>query len=114
MSRAAFASLLASGVFFASALPGWGADEAAPFAEAKKDADGFLCHAVAAKDQGTMTQLMVLLPDKLEKGRRCPVLYVLQGSSVSGDYFGHPLREIKNHDLHNKLGLICVMPLRAK
>jgi predicted alpha/beta superfamily hydrolase len=57
---------------------------------------------------------MVLLPDKLEKDRRYPVLYVLQGSCDSGDYFGHPLREIKKHDLHNKDGLICVMPLRAK
>lgn len=107
-------SLLAYCVFIASALPVWGADAAAPLAEAKKDADGFLSHVVAAKDQSTMTQIMVLLPDKLEKSRRYPVLYVLQGSSVSGDYFGHPLREIKKHDLHNKLGLICVMPLRAK
>lgn len=90
MNRATFASLLASGVLFASTLPGWGADEAAPLAEAKKDADGFLSHAVAAKDRDTMTQIMVLLPDKLEKGRRYPVLYVLQGSSVSGEFFGHP------------------------
>ncbi len=26
----------------------------------------------------------------------------------------NPLREIKKHDLHNKLGLICVMPVRVK
>src|SRR5262245_33280017 len=105
-------SLLASSVLIATTLSG--ADTAATLGKAKKDADGFLCHVVAAKDQDTMTQIMVLLPDKLEKSRRYPVLYVLQGSSVSGEFFGHPLREIKKHDLHNKLGLICVMPLRAK
>lgn len=114
MNGATCASLLASGVLIVSTLTGWGDDTAASLAEAKKGADGFLSHAVAAKDQHTMTQIMVLLPDKLEKSRRYPVLYVLQGSSVSGDYFGHPLREIKKHDLHNKLGLICVMPLRTK
>src|SRR5262249_39437463 len=108
------ASLLASGVLIVSTLPAWGADGAAPLAEAKKDADGFLAHAVAAKDQDTMTQILVLLPDKLEKSRLYRDLYVLQGQSVSGAFFGHPLREIKTHDLHNKLGLICVMPLRAK
>src|SRR5262245_18807279 len=58
MKGAPFASLLVSGLFMASP-PRLGADEpAAPLAEAKKDADGFLCHAVAAKDQGTMTQIM--------------------------------------------------------
>src|SRR5262245_21880128 len=114
MNRATCVSLFASGVLLASALTGWGAEAAAPLAEAKKDADGFLAHAVAGKDQDTMTQIMVLLPDKLENSRRYPVLYVLQGSSASGDYFGHPLREIKKLDLHNKLGLICVMPLREK
>lgn len=114
MNRVACASLLAAGVLIAGALPVWGEEAAAPLAEAKKDTDGFLSHAVPEKDQDAMTQIMVLLPDKLEKSRRYPVLYVLQGSSDSGEFFGHPLREIKKHDLHNKLGLICVMPLRAR
>lgn len=103
------ASLLAWGALIASAYPASGVEAAAPLGEAKKDADGFLSHAVADKDRDAMTQIMVLLPDKLEESRRYPVLYILQGSSDSGEFFGHHLREIKKHDLHNKLGLVCVM-----
>lgn len=73
MNRVALASLL-SGVLMASVLPGWGAETAAPLAEARKDTDGFLAHAVATKDQNTMTRIMVLSPDKLETSRRYRVL----------------------------------------
>jgi len=98
----------------AAAPPAKKGEQALTLAEAKKDADGFLAHAVAAKDQDTMVQIKVLLPDNLKEGQRYPVLYVLQGACAEGDYFGHPLREIKKHNLHNQFGLICVMPLSAK
>jgi enterochelin esterase-like enzyme len=57
-----------------------------------------------------MTQIRVLLPDKLEKGNRYPVVYVLPVEPGTQNRFGDGLLEVKKHDLHNKLGAVFVAP----
>ena len=42
-----------------------------------KDEAGILTHQVQSDYQAGKTQIRVLLPDKLEKDRRYPVVYVL-------------------------------------
>ena len=59
-----------------AAQPAKKGEQALTLAEAKKDADGFLAHAVAPKDQDAMAQIKVLLPDNLKEGQRYPVLYL--------------------------------------
>ncbi len=72
------------------------------------DDNGFLCHRVASEFQGAGAEIKVLLPDKMEKGKRYPVVFVLPVEATNGKAFGNGLVEIKKHDLHNKFGVICV------
>ncbi len=79
-------------------------------AEAKTDANGFLVHAVRSPYQAGVTHIRVLLPDKLEPGKRYPVIYVLPVEAGNENRYGDGLAEIKKHDLHNKLQAIFVAP----
>ena len=72
------------------------------------DEHGFLCHRVMSEYQGGPTEIKVLLPDRMEKGKLYPVVYVLPVEAGNGKQFGNGLVEIKKRDLHNKLGVICV------
>jgi hypothetical protein len=72
------------------------------------DENGFLCHRVTCEYQAGDTEIKVLLPDKMEKGKRYPVVYVLPVEARNGKQFGNGLVEIKKLDLHNKFGVICV------
>jgi hypothetical protein len=81
---------------------------------AKRDDDGFLVHTIRSEYQDGPTKIKVLLPDRLDKGRRYPVLYVLPVEAGDGNRYGDGLREIKKLDLHNKHGLICVLPTFAR
>ncbi len=72
------------------------------------DANGFRVHRVMSEYQGGVTELKVLLPDRIEKGKRYPVIFVLPVEATNGKQFGNGLIEIKKHDLHNKFGVICV------
>ena len=74
----------------------------------RADEHGFLCHCVMSEYQGGVTQIKVLLPDRMEKGKRYPVLFVLPVEAGDGKQYGNGLVEIKKHDLHNKFGVICV------
>jgi ubiquinone/menaquinone biosynthesis C-methylase UbiE len=78
--------------------------------EARNDPKGFLVHETASEFQGGPTEIQVLLPEQLDKGRRYPVLYVLPVEANRENRWGEGLLEIKKLDLHNKLGLICVQP----
>lgn len=78
--------------------------------EARRDENGFLSHAVECEFQAGQTEIKVLLPDQLDKNRRYSVLYVLPVEAGVGKQYGHGLLEVKKLDLHNKHGLICVMP----
>ncbi len=72
------------------------------------DENGFLCHRVMSDYQAGATEIKVLLPDRMEKGKRYPVIYVLPVEATNGNKFGNGLIEIKKRDLHNKFGVICV------
>ncbi|MFH1267895.1 MAG: hypothetical protein ABIK89_19430, partial [Planctomycetota bacterium] len=78
--------------------------------EAEKNEEGFLVHHVRSEYQSGATRIKVLLPDRLEEGRRCAVLYVLPVEAGEGARWGDGLVEVKKHDLHNRHRLICVLP----
>src|SRR2546422_11224611 len=72
------------------------------------DEHGFLCHRAQSEYQGGVTEIKVLLPERMEKGKRYPVVYVLPVEAANGKQYGNGLVEIKKHDLHNKYAVICV------
>jgi S-formylglutathione hydrolase FrmB len=86
------------------------ADEAVTISEAKKDDNGFLVHEVRSPYQATATQIRVLRPDKLEKGKKYPVVYVLPVEAGTESRYGDGLKEVQKLDLHNKSNAIFVAP----
>ncbi|MFO0821666.1 MAG: alpha/beta hydrolase-fold protein [Gemmataceae bacterium] len=96
------ASLLAALLPFAS--------DDVNISEAKKDADGFLVHVVKSPYQAGDTRIRVLLPEKLDKEKRYPVVYVLPVEAKSESRFGDGLAEVKKLDLANKHKAIFVAP----
>jgi hypothetical protein len=72
------------------------------------DENGFLCHRVMSEYQAGATEIKVLLPDRMEKGKRYPIIYVLPVEATNANKYGNGLLEIKKRDLHNKFGVICV------
>ena len=72
------------------------------------DANGVRSHRVETEYQGDGAEIRVLLPDKMEVGKRYPVVFVLPVEAKNGSQYGNGLSEIKKHDLHNKFGVICV------
>jgi S-formylglutathione hydrolase FrmB len=86
------------------------ADEAVGVSEAKKDDNGCLVHEVRSPYQGKATQIRVLLPDKVEKGKKYPVVYVLPVEAGTESRYGDGLKEVKQRDLHNTLGAVFVAP----
>ena len=81
--------------------------------EAIRD-NGVLVHAVESACQDAPTRIRVLLPGKLEKGRRYPVLYVLPVEAGDGHRYGDGLLEVKKLGLHDRYGLVCVAPTFAR
>jgi hypothetical protein len=72
------------------------------------DENGFQVHRIESEYQRGATEIKVLLPDRMEPGKRYPALYVLPVEAGAGKQYGNGLVEIKKHDLHNKHGVICV------
>ncbi len=106
----AMAALL--GTSFADAAP---TDPSKPattlrVSEVRKDGNGFLIHAVECEFQQGRTEIHVLLPDRSAKHQRYPVVYVLPVEAGTGNRYGNGLLEVKKHDLHNKYGMIFVLP----
>jgi hypothetical protein len=83
-------------------------------AAAKKDAGGFLVHDVRSQYQDGPTKIRVLLPGKLSKAKRYPLLLVLPVEAGDGSHYGDGLREVKKLGLHERYGLICVLPTFAR
>ncbi|MBY0523772.1 MAG: hypothetical protein K2R98_10260 [Gemmataceae bacterium] len=81
--------------------------------EATKD-DGILNHEVESEFQKGRTAIKVLLPDRRHEKQRFPVVYVLPVEAGTESRFGNGLREIQKLDLHNKLGVIFVLPTFAQ
>src|SRR5262245_40405255 len=76
----------------------------------KIDDNGIRRHRVQSEYQAGATEIKVLLPERMEKGKRYPVIYVLPVEAADGKQFGNGLVEIKKRDLHNKFGVIFVEP----
>ena len=93
-----------------AAEPHGAGDPLAQISGAEKQPDGVLVHTVRSPFQAGQTRIKVLLPDRLERGKRYPVLYVLPVEAGEGSRYGDGLAEITRHDLHNKHRLVCVAP----
>jgi S-formylglutathione hydrolase FrmB len=87
-----------------------GTNQSVTVSEAKRTDNGFLIHEVRSPFQARKTEIRVLLPDKLEKGKRYPVIYVLPVEAGRGNHYGDGLLEVKRLDLHNKFQAIFVAP----
>lgn len=92
------------------AIPTVRADEALVVSEARKDDNGFLIHDVRSPYQAQPTQIRVLRPGKIETGKRYPVVYVLPVEAGTESRYGDGLKEVKQLDLHNALGMVFVAP----
>jgi len=75
-----------------------------------KDDSGYFSHEVQSDYQSGKTQIRILLPDKLAKDRRYPVVFVLPVEAGRENRYGDGLAEVKKHDLHNKCQAIFVAP----
>jgi hypothetical protein len=95
---------------FLAAAGGRDKGEATTIAEAKKDADGALVHEVRSPYQAGTTRIGVLLPDKLEEGKRYSVVFVLPVEAGTGNRFGDGLAEVRKHGLPGKLPAVFVAP----
>jgi hypothetical protein len=107
-------ALLALAVCLALSSPAPGADAAPKVGDATKDADGILVHVVESDYQDKPTTIRVLLPGKMEQGRRYRVLYVLPVEAGNEKRFGDGLLEVKKLGLPDRYGLICVQPTFAR
>ena len=95
--------IIAGLLIFASAL-----DQEPTISAGKKDADGFVVHEVQSPYQAGKTQIRVLLPDRMEAGKRCRVIYLLPVEAGRESVYGDGLIEAKKRDLHNKYQVIFV------
>lgn len=86
-----------------------GTDSSPAISAAKKDGD-FLIHEVRSPYQAGATHIKVLAPDKVEKGKSYPVVFVLPVEAGSESRYGDGLKEVHKLGLHNKHGAIFVAP----
>ncbi len=86
------------------------ADDTVTISEAKKDDSGVLVHEVRSPYQAKTTQIRVLLPEKREKGKTYPVVYVLPVEAGTESRYGDGLKEVRKLDLHNTLKAVFVAP----
>ncbi|MCH2180456.1 MAG: esterase family protein [Mariniblastus sp.] len=61
-------------------------------------------------NQAGPTEVHVLAPTRPVAAAKRRVLYLLPVEKLGGKKWGNALEEITQHDLHNRLGLICVYP----
>ncbi|MBI2803759.1 MAG: hypothetical protein HYX68_02090 [Planctomycetes bacterium] len=78
------------------------------FGNASAQVAGIRTHRIESEYQAGASEIRVLLPDRMEKGKRYPVLYVLPVDAKNSRRWGDGLAEIKKHNLHNKYHVICV------
>jgi len=103
--------LVVCGLFLIALSPNVaGRDDRVVVSDAEKDSHGVLVHIVKSSYQSGSTDIRVLLPDRMEKARRYPVVYVLPVEAGRGDRYGDGLSEVQKHDLHNRHVAIFVAP----
>lgn len=97
-----------------SILPLLGAVPESPtVSPAVRAADGTLVHTVRSPLQAGPTEIRVLLPERLEKGKRYPVVYLLPVEKGRERRYGDGLDEVRKKNLHNTLQVIFVAPTFA-
>ena len=75
---------------------------------------GVLVHTVESPYQPDKTEIRVLVPGEMAKGKQLPVIYVLPVEPHRENRFGDGLVEVRKHDLHNKHRVIFVAPTFAQ
>ena len=78
--------------------------------DARPDDNGIPVHEVRSPFQAGVTKIRVLPPDKLEPGKRYPVIYVLPVEALDGRRYGDGLLEVKKNGLNNAAAAIFVAP----
>lgn len=76
----------------------------------KRSADGILTHEVRSEYESAATQVRLLLPDKLQPGRKYPTIYVLPVEAGTESHYGDGLAEVKKNDLANRFQAVFVAP----
>lgn len=77
---------------------------------ARREEGGVLVHAAHSPLQAGATEIRVLLPDNLDRGRKYPCLYLLPVEAGTGDRYGDGMRAARMANLHNRFQAICVLP----
>lgn len=77
---------------------------------ATRAAGGVLVHEVRCPYQEGATLIRVLVPEHLQPGERCPVVYVLPVESKTESRYGDGLAEVKQRNLHEYHRAIFVAP----
>jgi len=72
--------------------------------------DGILTYTVTSEYLAGPNAVEVLLPDRVEDGKRYPVLYILPVNPGTEGPWGSGIQEARRLDVHNKFGLICIAP----
>jgi len=71
---------------------------------------GTISYTVTSDYQQGPNKLEVLLPDKLEPGKKYPVLYTLPVNVGTSGNWGSAIVELKKLDVQNRYGVIVVAP----
>jgi len=71
---------------------------------------GTVCYTVTSDYQKGPNKLEVLLPDKVEPGRKYPVLYVLPVNTGTDGTWGSGIVELQKLDVQNRYGVMVVAP----
>jgi enterochelin esterase-like enzyme len=77
---------------------------------AQEEDGGVLRHTVRSPYQRGETEIAVLLPTPLEKGKQYPVIYVLPVEGQGKHRYGDGMSEVLEHGLHRKHQAIFVAP----
>jgi enterochelin esterase-like enzyme len=92
-------------------LPAQAAPESDPELSAQ---NGFMESTLTTEYQSGPALVQVLLPDRLDRSKKYPVLYILPVEAQNGSEFGSGLVEAKKADIANKYQVICVYPTLTK
>ncbi len=76
--------------------------------KATKDTNGLFVHQLESPYQSGKLPVRVLVPDRLDNGKKYPVVYVLPVEAKDDAKFGNGLLEIQKHDLHNTFQAVFV------
>ncbi|MBN2711128.1 MAG: hypothetical protein JXR97_01645 [Planctomycetes bacterium] len=92
-----------------SGVAAMGADEGIKIEGPVKDAEkGIEVYQVSSPYTGGKNIVQVLLPDRIEKDKKYPVLYVLPVGGDFGGKYGDQLQEVRKADTQNKYGIIAM------